>query len=185
VRFALAAALALLASPPRFLGPPEQKQPGGPLSPVTRGDPAPFFFAPVHNAKAAGLEQFNLADLVGRRVARHSPAKAVLLSFFNPSSRGSSKELPVLQSLYTEYKSSGLEIASLASDPARLLQLHPVTYPVVEDRDDAIAHRYLGPTPRYPAFVIVANGVTITSVQQGYRGDAAILLRTEVTNALR
>jgi hypothetical protein len=184
VRFALAAALALVASPPRLLGPPDEKPPGGVLSPVSRGDTAPVFFAPVHNAKAAGLEQFNLADLVGRRLSRRPPAKAVLLSFFSPSAKGSRKELPVLQSIYTEYKSSGLEVVSVATDPARLLQLHPVTYPVVEDRDGAIAHRYLGPTPRYPAFVIIANGGTITSVQQGYRADPSLLLRSESTAAL-
>jgi hypothetical protein len=184
MRFALAAALALLASPPRLLGPPDEKPPRGALPPVSPGDSAPFFFAPVHNAKAAGLEQFNLADLVGRRAARRSPVKAVLLSFFSPSAKACRKELPVLQALYTEYKSSGLEVVSLATDPARLLQLHPVTYPVVEDREGAIAHRYLGPTPRYPAFVIIANGGTITSVQQGYRADPSLLLRSESTSAL-
>lgn len=183
--FALAAAAFLLAGPPRFLGPPEKKPAEGEPAPLAPGDPAPFFFGPVHNPDAAGQKQFNLAELVGRRVAGRSPVKAVLLGFFCGKSRASRKELPVLQALYTQYKSAGLEVVSLAADPAAVLKTKAVTYPVVEDREGAIAHRYLGRKPRYPAAVLIARDGTITALKQGYRGDPAVLLRAEVESALR
>ncbi|MGZ6126459.1 MAG: hypothetical protein ACXWLR_15930, partial [Myxococcales bacterium] len=69
------AAAFLLAGPPRFLGPPEKKPAAGEPAPLSPGDPAPFFFAPVHNADAAGLKRFNLAELAGSRVAPTSPVK--------------------------------------------------------------------------------------------------------------
>jgi hypothetical protein len=182
--FAFAAAALLLAGPPRFLGPPEKKPAEGEPAPLAPGDVAPFFFGPVANAEAAGMKQFNLADLVGRRVAASSPAKAVLLGFFCGKSRVSRKELAVLQSLYAQYKSRGLEVVSLAADPAGLLKTRAVAYPVVEDRDGAVARRYLGPKPRYPALVIVARDGTVVSVRTGYR-DPVVLLRSEVESALR
>ena len=181
---ALAAAAFLLAGPPRFLGPPEKKPAEGEPAPLGPGDPAPVFFAPMQNG-AAGQKQFNLAELVGRRVAGRSPVKAVLLGFFCRKSRASRKELSVLQTLYTQYKSQGLEVASLATDPAALLTTRAVTYPVVQDPKGAIARRYLGPNPLYPAAVIIARDGTITALKKGYRGDPAVLLRTEVESALR
>src|SRR5690242_16608397 len=111
--FALAAAAFLLAGPPRFLGPPEKKPAEGGPAPLAPGDAAPFFFGPVGNAEASGQKQFNLAELVGRRVGGRTPVKAVLLSFFCGKSKASRKELAALEALYTQYKSQGLEVASL------------------------------------------------------------------------
>ena len=183
--FALAAAALFLAGPPRFLGPPEKKPAEGEPASLSPGDAAPYFFGPVFNADAAGVKQFNLAELVGRRVATRSPVKAVLLSFFCGRSRASRKELPVLEALYTQYKAGGLEVVSLAADPASVLKARAVSYPVVEDRERAVARRYLGKKPRYPAAVIIARDGTITAVKEGYRGDPAVLLRAEVEAALR
>jgi AhpC/TSA family len=178
--FALAAAL-LLAGAPRFLGPPEKQPP--PLSP---GDAAPFFFGTVQNPDAAGQDRFDLAQLVGPRAAmRRFPAKAVLLSFPSSAGKSSRKDLASLESLYTQYKNRGLVIASVAVDPGRLLQARRVTYPVVEDPDGAIARRYLGPNPRYPAAILVDRYGHVLSVKQGYRTAPALLLRSEIESALR
>lgn len=173
--FALVAAL--LVAAPRFLGPPS-KEPAG----LSAGDAAPFFFGTVRNADAAGLARFDLAQVVGPRAARRSPAKAVLLSF---SSRASRKELAGLEALYTQYKERGLVVVSLASDPGRLLRARRVTYPVVEDPDEAIARRYLGARGQDPAAVIVDRYGRVVSVKKGYRSDPAVLLRGDVEAALR
>lgn len=176
--FAIAAAALLLAGAPRFLGPPDQAPAG--LSP---GDAAPFFFGDVRNAGVAGQDRFDLAQLVGPRAAmRRFPAKAVLLSFFSAASKASRKDLAGLDSLYTQYKDRGLVVASLAADPRRLLQARQVTYPVVEDPDGAIARRYLGANPQYPAAVLVDRYGHVVTVKKGY---PAAVLRTAIDEALR
>jgi hypothetical protein len=182
---AFAAAAFLLAGPPRFLGPPEKKPADGDAAAVSPGDAAPFFSGPVHNSDTAGLTRFDLAQLVGRRAAGRSPVKAVLVSFFSGSSRASRKELPALEALYTQYKPRGLIVVSLATDPARLLRAHRVSYPVVEDPDGAIARRYLGPNPQVPAAVIIDRYDNVVSLKQGYRTDPAVLLRPEIESVLR
>jgi peroxiredoxin len=182
--FTLAAAF-LLAGPPRFLGPPEKKPANGEPAAVSPGDPAPIFSAPVRNADAAGTRHFDLASLVGPRMSSASPAKAVLISFFDRSCEACRSELATLEALYTQYKPHGLHVVSVTGNPAALLKAHAVTYPVVVDRDGAIVRRYLGPAPQYPAAVLVGSDGTVMSLKKGYRGDPAVLLRAEVEAALR
>jgi peroxiredoxin len=184
VTLAFAAAL-LLAGPPRFLGPPEKKPADGESAAVSAGEPAPVFSAPVHNADAAGMKRFDLAERVGPRLAGRAPVKAVLISFFDASCAASRAELPTLEALYTQYKTHGLEVVSVTADPAALLTAHGVTYPVAIDRDGAIARLYLGPKPQYPAAVLVGPDGKVASLKKGYRGDPAVLLRAEVEMALR
>jgi hypothetical protein len=183
--FAFAAAAFFLAGPPRFLGPPEKKPAEGGPAALSPGDAAPFFSGPVQNPDTAGLNRFDLAQLVGRRAAGRSPVKAVLVSLFSSSSKSSRKELVALEALYTQYKQRGLMVVSLATDPARLLHAHRVSYPVVEDSDGAIARRYLGPNPQFPAAVIIDRYDKVVSLKQGYRTEPAALFRTEIESALR
>ena len=179
------AAVFLLAGPPRFLGPPEKKPAEGEPAAVAPGQAAPAFAAPVYEGEPTGMKRFDLADVVGRRVAARSPAKAVLISFFDAACEMSRSELATLEALYTQYRSSGLVVLSLAPDPAALVKVLAVTYPVAVDRHGAIARKYLGANPRYPAVVLVGSDGNIVSVKKGYRGDPAVLLRAEVEMALR
>ena len=179
------AALILLAGPPRFLGPPERKPAQGEPAPLSPGDRAPFFSGPVRNASAAGAKRFDLAELVGPRVAAQRPAKVVLISFFAPDCAACLGELPVLQSLYTQYRGQGLHVVSVTRDPAALFRDQQVTYPVIADPKGTIARQYLGRNPLYPSAALISADGKVASIKKGYQGDPSILLRTEVESTLR
>ena len=172
------AALVLLAGPPRFLGPPEKKPPEGEPAAVAPGDPAPPFSGAVQNASAAGLRRFELASSI-------RAGGPTLISFFDPRCAACADELPVLDSLYTQYRERGLRLVSIAADPKALLRQRQVGWPVLADSNGAITRKYLGRNPRYPAAVILGRDGRVASVKKGYRGDPSILLRAEAENALR
>jgi peroxiredoxin len=169
----LAAAL-LLAGPPRFLGPPEKK-PADPDAPaLAPGSVAPAFSAPVVNADVAGQRTFDLAA-----------GQVVLLSFFDAACAACKTELAVLEELYTQYRRRGLSVVSAAPDPAALLGHRRVSYPVIADKDSALARAYLGARPSFPAAVVIGKDGKVVAAKPGYRGDPAVLLRAEVESALR
>ena len=179
------AAILFLAGPPRFLGPPERKPPDGEPAPLSPGDTAPFFSGAVQNATQAGIDRFDLAELVGPRVVAQTPAKVVLVSFFSRTCQACRKELGVLDALYTQYRSAGLRIVSVAADPGTLLRLHPASWPVLADPKGSITRLYLGRKPRYPSVVLLGADGKVISAKKGYRGDPAVLLRAELVSALR
>ena len=179
-----AALFFLAAGPPRFLGPPEKK-PAGEPAPLSPGDGAPVFSAPVQNAGAAGVQRFDLAELVGARATAPAPAKVVLVSFFARACQACRHELPVLEALYTQYRTTGLYVVSVAADPPALLRVLRVSWPVLADPKRSITRQYLGRNPRYPSAALIGREGKIISLKKGYRGDPAVLLRAEVENALR
>ena len=155
------------------------------------GDEAPAFNGPLYNPEAAGVRNFDLASLVGDS-AEDEGAKAVLVSFFATWCGPCKKELPVLQALSKEFAARGLRVVSVAidRDPAAmaeakaLLEKNGVTYPVVKDRFNLIARRWLGQKTTLPSLFIVGRDGTIRLVQQGYEKDAAAFLHAEVEKAL-
>jgi peroxiredoxin len=154
------------------------------------GDPAPAFTAAVRNPGEAGLTSLSLRSLVGSQAG--SPAKAVVLSFFATWCQPCRQELPLLQRLSTEYRSRGLRVVSVALDPDEaaqpaihaLVAQHHLTFPIVNDRSNLIARKYLGERNTLPSvFIIKADGA-IALVKQGYPNDAAEFLEAEVEKAL-
>ena len=111
--------------------------------------------------------------------------RTVLLSFFDAACAACKSELAVLDALSARYQAQGLLVISLAADAGALLGARQVSYPVVEDKNSAIARSYLGPKPSFPAAVIVGRDGRIVTVKQGYRDDPAVLLQAQVDSALR
>ena len=157
------------------------------------GDDAPMFSAVLHNPDAAGMKTVDLSSMVGAGADQDQAAKAVLISFFATWCAPCKKEMPFLQQLSTEYKERGLRVLSVAIDkeesawPAILLLVREnrVTYPVVKDRYNLIARRYLGEKTALPSVYIIDREGKVAMVKQGYPDDAATFLRAEVERALK
>ena len=195
----------LLASTPKFLGPPVKADAGTPDAGVEEkhgqadppvlnvGDDAPMFSGVLHNSEQAGMQRIDLSSLVGGEADADQAAKAVLISFFATWCKPCKKEMPFLQTLSTEYKAKGLRVVSVAIDKdeanwpqiAELVKQNHVTYPIVKDRYNLIARQYLGDKTALPSVFIVDKDGKVALVKQGYEKDAAEFLRAEVEKVLK
>ena len=156
------------------------------------GDEVPLLFnGLLHNAKEAGVEHVDLASLVGPE-ADDPGSKVVLLSFFATWCGPCKKELPFLVQLSHEYKERGLRVVSVAIDKdeakwpeiLELVAKHKVDYPVVKDRYNLIARRYLGDKTPLPSVFLIGRDGLVKLVKQGYPKDAAEFLKGEVEKAI-
>jgi thiol-disulfide isomerase/thioredoxin len=209
----LFASVAAMAAKPRFLGPPVKKpadagptedagtpadagaEPHGKADPpvLNAGDDAPMFAGSLHDPDAAGMARIDLSSLVGPEADAEQAAKAVLISFFATWCKPCAKEMPLLQTLSTEYKSRGLRVVSVAIDKdetswpqiGELVKQHHLSYPIVKDRYNLIARQYLGDKTALPSVFIVNKEGKVALVKQGYPNDAAEFLRAEVEKALQ
>jgi thiol-disulfide isomerase/thioredoxin len=204
--------VAAMAAQPRFLGPPVKKPadagapdagapedagvaPHGQADPplLNAGDDAPMFAGVLHDPDAAGMQRIDLSSLVGPEADADQAAKAVLISFFATWCKPCAKEMPLLQTLSTEYKSRGLRVVSVAIDKdetswpkiGELVKQHHLSYPIVKDRYNLIARQYLGDKTALPSVFIVNKEGKVALVKQGYPNDAAEFLRAEVEKALQ
>jgi thiol-disulfide isomerase/thioredoxin len=191
----------LLGVGQRFLGPPEKKPEDAGVAehatadaPVLNpGDDAPLFSGVLHNADAAGMQRIDVSSLVGAEADAEQQKKAVLISFFATWCKPCKKEMPFLEQLYTEYKSKGLQIISVAIDKdeatwpeiGELVKKNHVTYPIVKDRYNLIARQYLGDKTAMPSVFIIDKDGKVVLVKQGYTNDAAEFLKAEVEKALQ
>ncbi len=155
------------------------------------GDDAPRFGPMLlHNPAAAGMRTFTLGDFVGDDAS--TPAKGVLLSFFASWCGPCKHELPLLVRLWNEYKSKGLEVVSISIDKTpeqfekvrAIVAKDRITYPVVSDRFNLLARRYLGDTVALPAIFLVKPDGTIALVRQGYSEDASTFLDDAIDKLL-
>jgi thiol-disulfide isomerase/thioredoxin len=156
------------------------------------GDAAPLF-GPVklHNAAETGTPTFSLGRHVGEEA--EEPAKAVLISFFATWCGPCKKELPFLVELSKKHKANGLRIVSISIDKEEeqfqavreLVTKHGITCPVVMDRFNLLARRYLGDKTSLPSLFIVKGDGTIATVKQGYDGDASAFLSAEIERLLK
>jgi thiol-disulfide isomerase/thioredoxin len=155
------------------------------------GAPAPGFSLRTLNPEAAGAGWVSLQSLVGD--APEDPdARVVLVSFFASWCAPCKKELPLLVELDTRYRSLGLRIVGISIDkeePAisaarRLVTEHRVAYPVLSDRFNLLARRYLGDQAPLPSVFLIGRDGTILAVERGYQKDASTFLRARVEAAL-
>ena len=171
------AAAIMLAGPPRFLGPPEKKPQDGDPPAVGVGDDAPPFSADVHNAQAAGMARFDLGAVV-----RSGPG--VVLIGFCDGGEGCAKQLRALQDVHVRYRERGLRAVSVHPEPGSLASGAGVTVPVIADEGGSIAHRYLGPTLRFPSLVIVDANGKVAFARKGYADDPATFVAAQAAAAL-
>jgi thiol-disulfide isomerase/thioredoxin len=155
------------------------------------GLPAPGFSAKTLNPEAAGSPWIRLDQYVGDE-PDDAGARVVLLSFFASWCGPCQKELPFLVQLDRMYRDQGLRVVSVSIDTApdgietcrQQAVAAKVVHPVVSDRYNLIARRYLGEETKLPSVFLVGRDGNVLRIERGYAKDAAAFLMAEVQQAL-
>jgi len=155
------------------------------------GGPAPGFSLRVLNPEAAGVSWLSLQSLAGEE-PEDPDARVVLVSFFASWCAPCKKELPLLVELDTRYRSLGLRVVGISIDreepgiaaARKLVADHHAAYPVLLDRFNLLARRYLGDQAPLPSVFLIGRDGTILAVERGYTKDANGFLRGKVEAAL-
>ncbi len=155
------------------------------------GLPAPAFSLKTLNAGVTGSPWFRLDQFVGEE-PDDAQARVVLLSFFASWCGPCKKELPFLVQLDGMYRDQGLRVVSISIDtevPAieaarRMAVEASVKHPVLSDRFNVLARRYLGDTSPLPSVFLVGRDGNVLLIEKGYATDASAFLLAEVRKAL-
>ncbi|HEY7726143.1 MAG TPA: TlpA disulfide reductase family protein [Anaeromyxobacteraceae bacterium] len=158
---------------------------------AAEGRAAPAFQLRAMNPAAAGRDWVRLDRFVGEE-PEDAAARAVLLSFFASWCGPCRKEMPYLEELHRAYHGQGLRVLSVnidreepaLSDARRMFQEARVTYPVLSDRFNLTARRYLGERSPLPSVFIIRRDGVIARIERGYGKDVKSFLLAEVTRAL-
>jgi thiol-disulfide isomerase/thioredoxin len=158
---------------------------------VGEGLPAPSFSLRTLNPDVAGAAWVALDRFVGEE-PEDPAAKAVLVSFFASWCEPCKREMPFLVQLDRMYRDQGLRILAVAIDreepgieaAKQLIAAAKVTYPVLSDRFNFLARRYLGEKAPLPSVFIVRRDGTIAKIERGYAKDASAFLLGHVQDAL-
>lgn len=159
---------------------------------ATQGKPAPMFRLPAYNAKEVGAPSVGLDKFIGPDAADKN-AKVVLLSFMASFCAPCKKEMPYLQSLHEKYAEKGLRVlmVSIDTEPAgqkiidELIATNKVTFPVLKDRFNLVARRWLGTQSPLPSLFMVKPDGIVIAVHRGYNEEASVALDKEVKDALQ
>ncbi len=155
------------------------------------GLPAPAFTLRTLNGDACGAAAVSLDALAG--AAPEDPgSRLVLISFFASWCGPCKKELPFLEALHRRYRADGLRVLAVTvdrdeagiADARRLATASRVTFPVLLDRFNLLARRYLGEQSPLPSVFLVARDGTLLRVERGYGEGASSFLAAEVQKAL-
>jgi thiol-disulfide isomerase/thioredoxin len=155
------------------------------------GQPAPGFNLRALNPEVVGRPFVALSRFVGDE-PDDPGSRAVLLSFFASWCAPCQKEMPYLEQLQRMYKDQGLRIISVnidKEDPGvaeakKQIGKFGVTFPVLTDRYNLTARRYLGDQSPLPSVFIIRRDGTISRIERGYGKDAKTFLLHEVQLAL-
>jgi thiol-disulfide isomerase/thioredoxin len=155
------------------------------------GLPAPGFSLKTLNPAAAGATWFRLDQLVGDE-PDDPGVKLVVLSFFASWCGPCKKELPFLVQLDGMYRSQGLRVVSVSIDKEepgieaarKLVAEAKVTFPVLSDRFNVLARRYLGESSPLPSLFLVDKTGNVIKIERGYAKDASAFLLAEVQAGL-
>jgi thiol-disulfide isomerase/thioredoxin len=158
---------------------------------VAVGLPAPSFSMRTLNPEASGASWISLDRFVGDE-AEDPAAKLVLISFFASWCEPCKKEMPLLVQLDRMYREQGLRVLAVNIDreePAieaakQIIAQAKVTYPVLSDRFNFLARRYLGERAPLPSVFIVRRNGTIAKIERGYAKDASQFLLADVQTGL-
>jgi thiol-disulfide isomerase/thioredoxin len=158
---------------------------------IGEGLPAPSFSLRTMNPEVAGTGWLSLDRFVGDE-PEDPDAKAVLLSFFASWCEPCKRELPFLVQLDRAYREHGLRVLGVDIDKEeagmeaarKLIAQNKVAYPVLSDRFNYLARRYLGDQAPLPSVFIVRRDGTIAKIERGYAKDASHFLLAEVQAAL-
>ncbi len=136
------------------------------------GLPAPAFSLKALNPEVTGAPWFRLDQFVGEE-PDDADAKVVLLSFFASWCGPCQKELKLLVELDARYRAQGLRVVSVSIDQQeegiaaarRMAAAAKVGYPVLSDRFNVLARRYLGQSSPLPSvFLLGRDGTLLRTV---------------------
>ena len=152
---------------------------------------APMFRLPVYNSKEVGETSVGLDRYVGAE-APDKNTKIVVVSFMASFCGPCKKEMPYLQTLHEKYKDKGLRVMMVAIDKdedgqkkvADLIATNKVTFPVLKDRFNIVARRWLGTQSPLPSLFMVNPEGVVSAVHRGYNEDGSVILGKEVEAAL-
>jgi thiol-disulfide isomerase/thioredoxin len=119
-------------------------------------------------------------------------AKAVLMTFFASWCEPCRRELPFLVQLDRMYREQGLRVLGVCIDneeagieaAKKLVAEKKVTYPVLTDRFNFLARRYLGEKAPLPSVFLIRRDGTVAKIERGYAKDASAFLLADVQDAL-
>lgn len=183
-RAALLLALPLLVARPAAAGEGDGEE-------IAVGRPAPPFSLRTLNPEASGETWIALDRLAGEE-PEDPGSRVVLLSFFASWCEPCKRELPLLVQLDRTYREQGLRVVGVSIDrddagiaAARgLVAAAKAAYPVLTDRFNLVARRYLGDEAPLPSLFLVRRDGTIARIERGYARDAGQFLLAEVQAAL-
>jgi thiol-disulfide isomerase/thioredoxin len=158
---------------------------------IGEGLPAPSFSLRTMNPEVSGTSWVALDKFVGEE-PEDPAAKAVLLSFFASWCEPCKRELPFLVQLDRMYRDQGLRVIGICIDKEeqgieaakRLVANAKVAYPVLSDRFNFLARRYLGEQAPLPSVFIVRRDGVVARIERGYAKDASNFLLGEVQDVL-
>ena len=178
----------LLAVQPRFLGPPEKNPDAGTVPAVQAGDVAPPLAGELENP-TGNERSFDLTAIVGP--AATDPARALLIAFFASGCAGCADEPRVVRQLAAEYGPRGLRavvvhVGTDGHEPASLAlaDAQGGAIPVVADRWQMWARRWLGSRPRLPALFVLDRDATVRATAGDCGTEAVASLRAAIDHAL-
>jgi thiol-disulfide isomerase/thioredoxin len=158
---------------------------------IAVGLPAPSFSLRAMNAEVSGTPWLALDKYAGEE-PEDEGAKLVVLSFFASWCAPCKKEMPFLVQLDGLYREKGLRIIGVCIDTEepgmaaakKLVADNKVTYPVVSDRFNFLARRYLGESAPLPSVFLVRRDGTIARIERGYSKDVGGLLLASIQQEL-
>jgi thiol-disulfide isomerase/thioredoxin len=155
------------------------------------GLPAPAFSLKTLNPDASGATWVALDRYAGDE-PEDAGSKAVLLTFFASWCEPCKKEMPFLVQLDQLYRDQGLRVLGVCIDKEdagveaakKLVAEKKVRYPVLADRFNFLARRYLGEQAPLPSVFLIKRDGTIARIERGYTKDASAFLLAEVQEML-
>lgn len=147
---------------------------------ATGGEPTDNNASEIRPFKAPALDGADV-DL-----GQHLGKDVVMVSFWATYCEPCKAEMPFLQTFYDRYKERGLTIVSVSLDgPETAAEVAPYirkqgyTFPVVIDRDGAIAQQ-LNPTSTAPYALVVGRDGKVKKRISGFQGSEAPALEKEL-----
>ncbi len=155
------------------------------------GGDAPSFRLPAFNPDPKSNGFVALDTFVGAD-RDDDKAKLLVLSFMASYCKPCKKEMPYLQQLYAKYQDKGLRVlmVSVDTDEANfpiiqdLIKANNVTFPILKDRYNLVARRYLGSKTPLPSLFIVNPNGSVRLVKRGYNEEGGKVLLSEVQKGL-
>lgn len=135
----------------------------------------------------AGQQDFKLKDLDGNtfRLADHQ-GEVIYVTFWATWCVPCRRELPLLESMYTELKDQGLLVVGVATDPAAskskikpFVNQYKFSFPTVLDPDNNVLDTY-NPSRELPYGLLIDRAGRLKKTYAGYRTGDEEALREDI-----